>query len=182
MKVSTGPRRIIIITGSVGGGKTSLVEEAARILKTEGISVVGVITPVLYEAGQRVGYIIRDLRTGEERILARTTPFNTPLRQCSFYFVEESFRWAEQLFSSSLDSQVFILDEVGRLELRQKGYYRLVESILLHFGGCFIITARRNILAELIALLKIGRAAVIDIEVEKEPLLQLKKLVKAALN
>ncbi|MFB0518950.1 MAG: nucleoside-triphosphatase [Acidobacteriota bacterium] len=182
MKVSPGPRRIIVVTGSVGGGKTSLVEEAAHLLKTEGVSVAGVITPVLNEAGKRVGYIIRDLRTGEERILARTTPFDTPLRQCSFYFVEESFRWAEKLFSKSLDSQVFILDEVGRLELRRKGYYRLLESILLRYEGCFIITARRDILAELIALFKIERAAVIDIETEKEPLILLKELVKAALS
>ena len=182
MKVSHAPRRIIIVTGSVGCGKTSLVEEAARILKSEGVSVAGVITPVLYEAEQRKGYIIRDLCTGEERILARTTPFNTTLRQCSFYFVEESFHWAEQLFNKSLDSQVFILDEVGRLELKRKGYYRLAESILLRYEGCFIITARRNILAELIALFKIKRAAVIDIKAEKEPLLLLKELVKAALS
>ncbi|MFB0517878.1 MAG: nucleoside-triphosphatase, partial [Acidobacteriota bacterium] len=57
MKVSRGPRQIIIVTGSVGGGKTSLVEEAARVLKTEGVSVAGVITPVLYEAEQRKGYL-----------------------------------------------------------------------------------------------------------------------------
>ena len=182
MNVSPGPRRIIIVTGSVGGGKTSLVEEAARILKTEGISVAGVITPVLYEAGERRGYLVRDLRTGEEQILARTTPFDTPLRQCSFYFVEESFRWAEPLFSQSLHSQVLILDEVGRLELRRKGYYRLAESILLHYEGCFIITARRDVMEELIALFNIRRAAVIDIEAEKEPLLLLKELVKAALS
>ncbi len=182
MKVSPARRRVIIITGAVGCGKTSFVGEAAHLLKSEGLSVDGVIAPVVYEAEKRKGYLVRDLRSGEERILARTTPFNTSLRQGPFYFAEESFRWVEQLFNRRFGSQVLILDEVGILELRRKGYYRLLESILRHYEGCFIIIARRSILEELIALFKIGRAEVIDIEAEKEPLLQLKELVKAALR
>jgi len=182
MKVLPGPRLVIIITGSVGCGKTSLVERAAHLLKTEGLSVAGLIAPRLGEGGERRGYIARDLRAGEERVLACTTPFNTTLRQGSFYFDEKSFHWAEELFSRSHHSQVFILDEVGRLELKGKGYCRLMQTILRHYGGCFILTARREFLKQLIRLFKIERAEVIDIEVEENPILRLKELVKATLG
>jgi len=165
----------------VGSGKTSLMEKAASLLKTEGVSVAGLIAPTLLEGGERRGYIARDLLTGEERILARTAPFNTSIRQGVFYFFEASFRWAEELFSKSIDNQVFILDEVGRLELRRMGYYRLVETILHRYEGCFIITARRDILKELTTLFKIDRAEIIDIELEEDPLLRLQELIKAAI-
>lgn len=171
-----------MVTGSVGCGKTSLVEEAAHLLKTEGVSVAGLIAPPLYEEKQRRGYIARDLRTGEERVLALTTPFNTPLRQGSFYFVEDSFRWAEELFSMGLDSEVFVLDEVGRLELRGEGYCQLMRTVLRQYRGCFIFTARREILQQLTSQFKVGRVEVIDIEEEENPLLRLTELVTAALH
>jgi len=181
MKLSPRPRLVIIVTGSVGSGKTSLLEKAASLLKTEGVSVAGLIALTLLEEGERRGYIAHDLLTGEERILARTAPFNTSLRQGAFYFFEDSFRWAEGLFSRGFDSHVFILDEVGRLELRRMGHYPLIETILQRFEGCFIITARRDILRELTALFKIGMADVIDIEGEEDPLHRLQELIKAAI-
>lgn len=181
MEVPHRPRRVIIVTGSVGSGKTSLIEKAASLLKTEGLSVAGLIALTLLEEGERRGYIARDLLTGEERILARTAPFNTSIRQGAFYFFEDSFRWAEELFSRSLNSQVLILDEVGRLELRRRGYYRLIETILQCYEGCFIITARRDILKELTTLFKILKVEVIDIELGKDPLFRLIELVKTNL-
>jgi len=182
IKLLSGPRQVIIITGSVGCGKTSLVEKAAHLLKTEGVSVAGLIAPRLGEAEEQRGYIVHDLRTGKERVLARTTPFNTPLRQGSFYFDEESFYWAEELVSRSLNSQVLILDEVGRLELRGNGYCRLMQTTLRHYRGCFIFTARREILKQLSRFFKIQRVEVIDVEIEENSLLRLKELVKAVLN
>jgi nucleoside-triphosphatase THEP1 len=64
---------LLFLTGKPRSGKTTLVKEVIERLKEKKgkIKLAGIITPEFKnEKGEREGFLIRDLKTGREEILA----------------------------------------------------------------------------------------------------------------
>jgi len=59
-------RRIIILTGELGTGKTTTILKATKELKTKGLNVGGMITQEIRKKGTRVGFRIIDISTKKE--------------------------------------------------------------------------------------------------------------------
>ncbi|KAJ4837936.1 hypothetical protein Tsubulata_022531 [Turnera subulata] len=130
------PGKCILVTGPPGVGKTTLVMRVFESIKSSNpnLKIQGFYTSEIREGGERVGFEVFTL-DGRRAPLASTT-ISTP----------ESSRWPavgkykvdvasfESLALPELqvreDTDLFIIDEVGRMELFSSAFFPAVLNIL----------------------------------------------------
>lgn len=120
---------IIILTGTPGVGKTTIVRDVAQKLKERGVRVGGVVSREIRTNNVRTGFEFIDLTTNSRDILASITG-NGP--RVGKYFVNLSgCRFAaERLLNALITSEVIICDEIGPMELKSKEFVDVVKSLL----------------------------------------------------
>lgn len=94
----------IIITGEKGVGKTTLVK---KVVDTMEYRWYGVISERFEK-----GYSVKDVRTGETRILCSTDPIGIKVR--GFYFDPDALSFIEK--SLQREGDLLVYDEIGWLE------------------------------------------------------------------
>ena len=125
---------LTIVSGTRGQGKTTLVRQYAADVAAAGRSVGGVVSPAIFEHGERVGYDLLDLRSGSQGPLARvvTLPSETPTIG-TFRFDEAALAAGNAAIVSAVQDglDVIAIDELGPLELEGKGW-ALALAFALH--------------------------------------------------
>lgn len=135
--------RLLLVEGERGSGKTSALREAARLARTAGLRVAGLLTEQERdEAGMPLQSRLVDLAGGESRLLALRggklggpswpPAGRGPAGLAPFSFSEEAFAWGLARLEAALDAaqaeagglggeeaplRLLILDEVGPVEL-----------------------------------------------------------------
>lgn len=110
--------RLLIVTGRIGCGKTIWCGELAHQARGIGISVAGVISPAIFQDGQKTGIDLFDLVSGERRRLAKRRP-NLPKNHTGrmWELDPQTLSWGNELLSRIESCQLLVLDELGPLEL-----------------------------------------------------------------
>jgi nucleoside-triphosphatase len=105
----------ILLTGRPGIGKTTVVLKVASLLKSV---AGGFYTEEIREAGRRLGFRVRDVRTGKEGILSQVN-FPGPHRVGKYGVDVASFeRIGVAALKEALGRKGCILvDEIGKMEL-----------------------------------------------------------------
>jgi len=120
-----------LITGRPGSGKTSVIEQAVELLKRQGLKPGGLYCPEIQEGGQRFGFKMIDLITGEERILAHVDQPAGP--QVSKYRVnvENVDAMSELAIGRALrEADFVVIDEIAPMEMHSEGFRRAVQAAL----------------------------------------------------
>lgn len=113
--------RALLLTGPIGSGKTSAVLALSAHLLGSGMALAGVASPRITEDGRTVGYRVRDLCTGEERLLCSWEPPGLPFGR--FFFRSEALAFANEVLKrAAKEASVLVVDEVGPLELEGGGF------------------------------------------------------------
>ena len=117
----SGPN--ILLTGNPGVGKTTLVRKIVEVMDTD---VGGFYTEEIRSGGRRQGFKIRTF-TGKEGILAHLT-CRSPFRVGKYGVDVESFeRVAVPALQEAIaQSQLIVVDEIGRMELYSKKFHQAV--------------------------------------------------------
>lgn len=119
----------IIVSGHLGTGKTRLCEEVVVRLKDEGINVGGVLSPRVVDGESTVGYEIVDLSSEERKDFAQLSPPGVSAGR--FYIDERSLEWAKEVIrKASSSADVVFIDELGRLEMRNRGFAGVTREAL----------------------------------------------------
>ena len=117
----------ILITGIPGIGKTTLVRRI--VVRLKNLRCAGFYTAEIREGGVRKGFELIDFR-GRRRVLAHVG-INSPFR-VGKYGVDvkhfEDFLDAIDIFSP--DSDLIVIDEIGKMECFSDHFTRGVEEIL----------------------------------------------------
>jgi nucleoside-triphosphatase len=115
---------LVLVTGESGSGKTTWCLELIDQARQGGIGVSGVVSPLVFDAGHKVGIDLMDVSTGERRRLAmfqqdaRQKPANDPgISTLNWTFDPAIFTWGNQILNRLGASQLLVLDELGPLEL-----------------------------------------------------------------
>ena len=158
---------LIIISGLSGAGKSTWCQEAVTRAQAVGLKVAGLISPAVYENGQKVGIDLIDIKTNERRLLARRKQSTWDRNSCNWDFDERTCIWANQVLRGCSSAEVLFIDELGPRELLhgdgfQEGM-RLLDNG--HYESAFVVIRPR--------LLRIAR--------QRWPNLQLVHLHKKAL-
>jgi nucleoside-triphosphatase len=120
----------ISITGRPGVGKSTLALSIANKLKEYGCKVGGFITPEIREGKFRVGFLVEDFYSGKQVVLASRNYFGK-IKIGSYYLNEEAFDFILNVLDNSIrNSDVIIIDEIGLMELKVKGFEEHMKPIL----------------------------------------------------
>jgi nucleoside-triphosphatase len=119
----------ILLTGSPGSGKTTVLRVVIALLRDENVRLGGFITQEFREGGRRAGFIVQEI-DGPSAVLARAgRPGSVRVGR---YGVDiEAF---ESIALSAIDhavedAQVIIIDEIGRMELASQRFTARLDDV-----------------------------------------------------
>ncbi|MCK5847212.1 MAG: DUF2478 domain-containing protein, partial [Bacteroidales bacterium] len=121
---------IIIISGNIQQGKTTFVQKVVNRLKRSDINIDGFISEVVYKDNQRQGYELRRISTQERTSLCNINEHKGWLKQGKFYFNAEAVSFGNSILDNiSASTDLLIVDEIGPLEIKNKGWAKSINSI-----------------------------------------------------
>jgi iron complex transport system ATP-binding protein len=119
-KVFAGGRespQLIIVTGQSGSGKSTWCKELARRAAEKGLSVGGVLSPAVFENGEKTGIDLIDLSDGTRRRLAdRRQGSSSKVTTPRWQFDEAALDWGNTILGNLPSTDLVIIDELGPLE------------------------------------------------------------------
>lgn len=170
---------ILVVSGSRGAGKTTLILGLARALGASGLRVGGIASPLERgRDGRPLAIDALDLGTGERRRLATRGAEGdaaVPAEGAEgregrpLSFSAETFAWAEERFRAAArgDFGLVALDEIGPIEVDEgRGFFPLVGLVTAVAGPTrrFILTVRESRASKLLAFLGKDKACFLRID------------------
>lgn len=124
-------KRVILLTGNPGVGKTTALMKTVNLLKEKGITIGGMISREARENGIRVGFEVLDLTSGRSGWLAHINHKSGP--QISKYRVKLSDLeaiGATAIAEATETCDVVVIDEIGPMELFSEKFKEAVQKAL----------------------------------------------------
>ena len=139
---------LVILYGDSQAGKTRYLEKLVAYYQSLGLEVRGLLSPAVFHEGKKVGIKVRDISTGQERFLAGKRPIAIPQmeQQLAFVFDEEAVNWGRNVLKSSLPTEVFIIDEIGPLEVNaNRGWKEAIGYVMMQQYKLGIVVLRESL-------------------------------------
>jgi nucleoside-triphosphatase THEP1 len=163
------PAPIVVVTGTTGSGKTTAVEAAVAELTAAGTQVAGFVQPGVWEEEDKVGFLVKDVATGEQTQLARRVTHESGQHGTGFHFNATGLALARQALRRVRSGAVLVVDELGPMELRGHGHMRAVRKALSVNGlAGVVVVVRRHLVPALLAALDAETAVIVDVQAEAE--------------
>ena len=140
---------VIIVTGAIGIGKTTVCEKVVSIVQSLGYTCGGILT---YKAPDK-SLTILDIQTGERKTLASNDTIYHGPRTEKYFFNTEAINFGIRAIEHGTVSDVLIVDEVGHLELGGEGFAKSLELITTDRVGNSILVIREQLLPNFLAQL-----------------------------
>ena len=115
---------VIIVTGAIGIGKTTVCQKLISRLRESGYSVGGILTD---KAGDEI--TVADLKSGESTILASSLKDYGGPRTPKYFFNPEGIDFGTRAITKADPSTILVVDELGYLELGDEGFVKAIELI-----------------------------------------------------
>ena len=124
-------KRMLLLTGSPGIGKTTVVTRTVALIKTHGYIVHGIISKEKRVKGQREGFELTDLAT-EARATIASTRLRTGPRVGRYHVNLKDLAnvGANALLSAIENSDVIVCDEIGPMEIFSPEFKRAVRAVI----------------------------------------------------
>ncbi|UCC21161.1 MAG: NTPase [Promethearchaeota archaeon] len=121
----------ILITGPPRCGKSTLISKLIEYYHSKKYIIYGFLTPEIRDSGNRIGFNILDIYSGEESQLARIGIFKTKYRLGKYnVFIEEFDKYLENsLILEEKTPDIYIIDEIGKMELFSEIFQNFIKSI-----------------------------------------------------
>jgi nucleoside-triphosphatase THEP1 len=112
--------RLLLITGPRGTGKTLWCVGLAGRARARGLHLYGLVSPAIFEHGQKMGICLEDLETGQIRRLAyRKGELGGDIQMQDWQMESGTLEWGNSILKQIDTCDLFLLDEAGPLELEQ---------------------------------------------------------------
>jgi nucleoside-triphosphatase len=134
-----------LITGPPGSGKTSVIKDAVEILRARGLKPGGLYCPEIREGGQRLGFKMVDLMSGEERILAHVNLSSGPRVSKYRVNLKNIDAISEIAIGRALTEADFLaIDEIAPMEIQSEVFMRSVMAALDSFKPLLAVIHQRT--------------------------------------
>jgi nucleoside-triphosphatase THEP1 len=144
---------IYIISGETRSGKTTYLKSIIKALrkKETNIKISGIIAHGIDKDEERFGFNIEDVATGKKKFLCSQEPDENELKIGRFYFSKEGLQFGKDALSTNLDqTDLLVIDEIGYMELKGKGWFEAIENALEYPHLNMIWVVRKRILEEVL--------------------------------
>ncbi len=118
----TFPKKIIVLSGERGVGKTTLCGDMIRNRRGRGLRCAGILQPGRFSAdGTKDGFDLIDVETKERKTAGNGPGFPDLGTALGKWTIDaEVFRWANETLGKVTETDVLIVDELGPLEFDAK--------------------------------------------------------------
>ena len=159
-----GVKKVLIVTGTIGEGKTAWLAKLAGLLKEKRVRVGGILALRIVEEEVTTGYDVSDISTGIRTPFLRHTGSET-IGVERFTVYEDGYEAGKRALhpDSNGDKDVIIIDEAGPLELRGKGWSERLSWLLNENSAIMIIAIRKNLIKAVTERFGLEGARVIDV-------------------
>lgn len=170
----------IVITGPLQSGKSTLAAGLAAALRQQGASIAGIIAHGLWKQGLRDGFVIEDLSSGTRTPLAKRRHTPDPFTGASFSFSARGMAAGKAALDRTLCSgaAVIFVDEIGKLEVKGRGWASCLPPLLTLHGTIHIWVVREQLVEEVCHLWPVPDTRVIRADDPAAP----EKLMAAAIE
>jgi len=124
-------KRLLLITGTPGTGKTTVLLNVVEALKVRGCNIGGMISREVRTCGSRVGFEISDISNGRRGWLAHVNQKQGP--QVGRYRVnleDLNHIGADAIIKAVENFDVIAIDEIGPMELRSEKFKDAVKKAI----------------------------------------------------
>jgi nucleoside-triphosphatase THEP1 len=138
---------MIIITGDVQSGKSTLAMELAIHLMQKKQKIAGIIAKGLWKDNVRSGFNLIDLSTNQQAPLARRKKDLKKGHVTPFDFFKAGMDFGANALEKKkcCNSNIILVDEVGKLELRGLGWACFLNPLLTIKSATPIWIVRENL-------------------------------------
>ncbi len=160
---------VFIVTGERNKGKSSYLSRLYIFLKDYKLKIGGFISPgKLSESGNK-DFVLQLLNEKSIMHLASREYHRAYEQFGAFFFNQEAIKKGDSIIESELKKKydVFILDEIGPMELSGKVWHDTLRRILAMHTGILIISVRKEMLKKVIEYFGLKEATVIEIKKTK---------------
>jgi nucleoside-triphosphatase len=122
-------KRIFILTGASGTGKTTVLQKVVDDLKKRGINVGGMVSREARKSGVRVGFEVLDIVNGKQGWLSHINQNSGP--QVGKYRVnlqDLDDIGVQAILEATQKSQMIVIDEIGPMELYSEKFKHAVNA------------------------------------------------------
>ncbi len=124
-------KRVLLLTGAPGVGKTTVLLKSVEVLKGKGFSVGGMVSREVREGNVRVGFEILDLTSGKHGWLAHVNQQGGPrVGKYRVNLQDLDGVGAKAILEATKKSQVIAIDEIGPMELYSPRFKQAVTKAL----------------------------------------------------
>ncbi|MFP4116516.1 MAG: NTPase [Candidatus Aenigmatarchaeota archaeon] len=131
----------IFLTGKPGSGKTTLLKEIVEDLDEE---FCGFTTPEIREDGERTGFHIEDIKTGDKGVLASVDIENGPSVSKYKVNLEALKMFSEKVLEDMGGGDSIAIDEIGVMELYSDNFEEMLDKAI-DSEKLLIATLHRNL-------------------------------------
>ena len=138
---------IDILTGPVRSGKTTLLRRIVQELRNRDFRVGGFLSLSVLRGGKVSGYDLLVLTEGRSFPFLREKGGKIWERIGPFFFIPATLEKARGLILQEKDTDIFIVDEVGPLELEGKGLWPALNLVRSRPAPGLLLTVRSSALS-----------------------------------
>lgn len=147
--------KVYILTGNIQTGKTTALLNWCKQLN----DVSGLATPILN--GKRCFY---NILTAESFAMEATENEINTLAIGRFVFSQAAFDTANAILLQAIESQYIVVDEIGPLELQQKGLYKSIEFLLKENKNNLLLVVRKKLVESVIEFFKLQQVSILTVD------------------
>jgi nucleoside-triphosphatase THEP1 len=174
---------ILILTGAVHSGKTSLLRRLSAELKRRGIGVDGFLSLAAFENKEHIGYDLFDLKAETVVPFIRRQGASGWPAVGPYSIRPNVLAEAKRKIVGHQAQDLLVVDEVGPLEIRGEGLWPALSAVLSRPSLRCLLVARRGVLEDLKRLIEGSSVRIFDIggrSVEIELFAEIQEQTKSA--
>ncbi len=157
---------VFILTGDVDEGKTATARRIADHLTDSGWNIRGLLSTKKMDDPEKHGYFIKDITSGKKALLCSQNPAQGSIRTGRFYFSEKGLTFGRKILMQSLEkpTDLVVIDELGPLELNDKGWTPAIEQLLMQSNTPHLWVVREKLVNIIMRKWHIGDVTVFNIK------------------
>jgi nucleoside-triphosphatase THEP1 len=147
---SASSRKIFIIAGSVGEGKTTYAKKLIEIFKKNNIKAGGILSERVMTDSKATGYDLINIETGEKEVFLRQHEECGSERIGRFTICPKGLAFGNSILKSLvLSPNTFVvIDEIGLLEVSNKGWSDCLNDLLENSRNTILLIVRDTSMPE----------------------------------
>jgi nucleoside-triphosphatase THEP1 len=141
---------LTILTGNRGSGKTRTCQRWVEKARQAGWTVAGLISPAVFEQGEKTGIDVVNLATGERRRLADRVD-----RQSGFHVTDHwdfspvVVDWCNDVLGEIHPCDLLIVDELGPLEIyKNQGWVKAFDALRENLYRIAVVVIRPELMED----------------------------------